>query len=363
MIVEQQLSAEAQEAVAKIEKLLRLAARNPNEHEAAMATAKAQEMMAAWNLDQATIEENGGEAGKRADEKLKGGHYQFQRDLWSDVAELNFCLYFSITAVERKRKWIPNKTGTGFLPSFTERRVRQHRVVGRVVNTRMTRVMAEYLEQTVERILSEALISRFGLEDADANKFSKWANSFREGMVERICEKIGKKRREFMAEERRKAEDAAQKARDAGFADVSTSTSMTVSSLTKAEKDANDEFLNPGILERRARWKSEEAQMRAEQARLDAEWEAEQAQWAIDNPEEAKRQADEEEKERRAEAKRRERNAQRRESYYQNNGYRARSYGATYKGDYAGRKAGYEAAAGVSIDQQAGHRSSAGAIG
>lgn len=363
MIVERQLSAEAQEAASKIEKILRLAARNTNEAEAAAAIAKANEMMEAWNLDQATVEENAGEAGKRADEKLKGGHYEFQRDLWSDVAELNFCLYFNVTAIERIRKWVPNKTGTGFLPSYKDRRVRQHRVVGRLVNTRMTRVMAQYLEGAVERILEEQLIDHYGIEDADKYRYSKQANSFREGVVERLCAKIGKKRREYMAEERRKAEDAAEKARAAGFDGVSTETALTVASFAKSEKDANDEFLNPGILERRARWKAEEAAARAEQARLDAEWEAEQAAWALAHPEEARRQAEEAEKERLAEEKRKHRNAQRRESYYQNNGYRARSYGTAYKGDMMWRKMGYEAGANISIDQQADHRKAAGELG
>lgn len=359
MIKEQELSPEQVKVIGTIEKLLRLAGRNSNEAEATQAYNKAQQLMSDWNLDQAAVEENSGET-KRADEKLKGGHFEYQRDLWRQVSLLNFCLYFSMTEIERTYKRVlkdPKRPYAGFKKVVAkERRVRQHRVVGRVVNTRSTRVMAEYLEGAIDRIADEMLIERFGEEDAPKKRYSQWANSFREGMAERINEKIYDRRRDLMTAERNAAEEAQRKATEAGLAGVSTSTALTIASFSQAEKEANDEFLDPGITARRAAWKAEVAEKRARAAEIEADAQARYTRWAEANPVEAKLAADRQRRLEQQEAKREARNAARRTG-------RAYSAGPSYKGDYSAYKAGHQAGERVSINQQADRTKSAGAIG
>ena len=42
---------------------------------------------------------------------------------------------------------------------------------------------------------------------------------------------------------------------EAGMDGVSTSTAITIAGLTKSEKEANEEFLDPGITAKKAKWK------------------------------------------------------------------------------------------------------------
>jgi hypothetical protein len=86
------LTEEQRKGLDTVEKLLRLAGKNPNEHEAAAATAKAMAMLADLNLTLASVDESGEGGGRRAEEKLVGGFYEFERDLVERIAELNFCL-------------------------------------------------------------------------------------------------------------------------------------------------------------------------------------------------------------------------------------------------------------------------------
>lgn len=81
---------QAQEDVArKVEKLLRLAARGGSEHEMASAAAKATKLLAAHGLTQEQALESAHGEGKRTDEKIKGGLFHRQRNLWGSVAKLN----------------------------------------------------------------------------------------------------------------------------------------------------------------------------------------------------------------------------------------------------------------------------------
>lgn len=364
MIKEQELSPEQIKAIGTIEKFLRLAGNNPNEHEAARAMAKAQELMQAYNLDQAAVEENSGESGKRADEKLKGGHYEFQRTLWENVAKLNFCLYFSIVDTIRIPRMVlkdPASPARGFKKVYDEKRQRSHRIVGRTVNTRATKVMADYLEAAIERFTMEYLEERYGVE-AEKRKYSATANSFREGTVERLEEKIYERRRNLMEEETRKKQAAEEAARARGMGANSSSHAVTLAGYTQSEEDANRELIEPGYIAakaaraaRLAEWRAGEADRQAAAAKKQAEAEATYARWAKANPIEAALQEAQRKKREDEERKREERNARRR------TGPRY-SYGSEYKGDWSARKAGYERGEGISIDQQADHRKAAGAL-
>lgn len=313
------LSPEARAAVSKIEKLLKLATKNPSEAEAVAAAAKAQEMLAQYNLDMAAVEQHSGGKSQRSDEKMLGGLYRYQRSLWKAVADLNFCLYWNMYTFD------PNKTGRS-RNRYGETRKRQggwrfeHRVVGRTVNVVATRTMAEYLEQVIERITRERLHGE-GIQF-----FSKWAVSFREGMSDRIENKIYERRRHLLAEERRKDQEEKDKTTKAGREGVSTATGLSLMVYIDKEADANIDFIHgEGTA---ANWAADRA---ARSAKRKAEQEA-YTLWAKEHPEEAK-----------AEEERRRKTA-RRTSW--NAGM------AQDKRDQGGYYAGYDAAEKVSIDPQ-----------
>jgi hypothetical protein len=340
------LSPEQVKAIGIIEKLQRLAARNNSPEEAASATAKAQEMLAEYNLTLSMVEANGGDTGKRADEKIRGGQHEFQQDLWRAVARLNYCLYYSTADHEKVWKW--EKHGTSFRKvGKTVKVVWNHRVVGRTVNARATMVMAGYLEDAIERLTAEECETRM------LKLWGRWARSLREGMVQNIVERLQERRRHLIAEEQRKAEEAAARAHAEGRAGVSTEHALTLSTLAQSEDEANEEFLHPGITARRLKAKQEERERQQRRAEQLAKAEAEYAAWAAANPVEARLEQERQEKMRREEAKREERNAKRRRG-------RSYSYTSRYKGDEGAYYMGYDKGAKIGLDQQAGQQKPAG---
>lgn len=328
------LSPEAQRAIRQVEKLLRLAAKHPTEAEGISAANKAQELLLAYNLDLATIE-RGSDSGKREDAKMKGGLYQYQRDLWEAVAQLNFCLYWNQYVYDkdkvgrRKGTWRDERDGvTTSVVKVKGGYNFVHRVVGRVVNTTATRVMAEYLEQTIERLTRERL-------NGDGSQFfTRWAISYREGIAERVIDKIYERRQEQLSKERREARARDKRAKEAAAAPYSSATTLALSSYTKSENDANWDVIHG------EGWSARQAANRAAEAKAAAEAEAEYIAWAKANPDEARKQEEEARKEL---AKSRYRGGR--------SSIKQRDYGAY--------KAGHEAGAGVSIDQQAGQRKTA----
>lgn len=349
----EELPAETQAIVERVEKLLRLAARNPNEHEAANATAKAMELLAAYNLDMETVKQNTGDGGKRVDESLKGGHFQFQRDLWAAVAKLNYCMYWSMIVPVRTRKFVPNSTGTGFVPQYREKNTRQHRVVGRIVNARMTKVMSEYLEQAIDRALRERI------EESNEQFRGTWATSFREGCADGIISKINARRREMIADEKEKARKAAEAAaeqagHEAAREGVSTGRAITLANVVAAETEANLDFLyGEGYCAKQAKARADEQQRRAAAN-------AYYAKWREENPVEVALQDAQNRQWAEEDRKREEKNRRRRMNYVPQGNYRASS---GYKGDRSAFYEGQDASAKISIDQQADHRKAAGALG
>jgi hypothetical protein len=337
----------------KIEALLRVADKGKDSDdphtatEAASAAAKAQELLVAYNLD-ASMVGGSDDGGTREEQKLRGGFYLYQRQLWASVAELNFCLHFMSGGYHR---W----TVTKRYPDGSKRQEprskweQRHRLIGRKVNVRSTISMATYLQGAIERLVTE----RLG-DDPDANR-ARWSQRnviFREGAAEVIREKLAERRRHLLTEERRKQAEAEAAAERAGRADVSTSTALTIASVVQTEADANRDFrfgLEPGTT---ARQRAEKA------ARLAAEAErrrhAEQAytRWAAAHPEEARAQEEarrkEEEKRDREEEARERRNAARRTG---GGGGWTREDEKRYSNRdayYAGR----DAAENISLDQQ-----------
>jgi len=323
-----EMSPEALKAVELIQKLLNLASKNPNEAEAAAAMAKAQSMMEDYNLDMAKVERVSGDTGKREKASNEGGLYHWQRDLWRAVAELNFCVYWTATETTKRRKvdrygYIPERRGYKFV----------HMLVGRTVNVTSTRVMAQYLEGTIE------ILTRERLNNDGKEFFTNWAMSYREGMAERVLEKVYERRRERLAEERRKEADALAKAAQAGMAGASTSTALVLQGFIEQEKDANYDFMHGEGASARKR---EREAKRAENLRKEQE---EYTRWAAANPEEARKREKEAEKQA-------ERASNRRSSWDKKNDKR----------DWSAYRAGYEKGKDVSIDQQTDRVKPAGLI-
>lgn len=339
------LSDEARDAIGKIEKLLRLAGKNTNEAEASAAAAKAQELMTRYNLDMATVEQ-GSDSGKREDAKLSGGLYHYQRDLWRAVAELNFCLHWSQYVYDKdkvgrkKASWRDSYNSEG---ANGERKIREgqvikvqggyrfvHQVVGRKVNVAATRVMAEYLEQAIERLTRERL------NGEGSQFFTRWAISYREGIASTIIDKIYERRSHLLRAEKRKQHAADKRAAEAAAAPFSSATALTLSDYVKSEYDANMDVVNG------EGWSARVAMARAEAAREAAEEEAAYVAWKTANPEEARKK---EAEEREARKKDRYRGGSR---SYEDRKADNRDYGAYRSGEEAGKN--------VSLDQQADDR-------
>ena len=313
---------------------MRLAGSNPNEKEAAAATAKAQDLMLAYNLSVAVVEQMSGQSAKRTDEMVKGGMHKYQRELWRHISELNFCLYWT-----QKNRVGGNTGRPPRYPGHTF--VHEHRLVGREVNVIATKNMAQYLTGTINRMCEERFLTTnyFKLTSFDAM-------AFREGIADRLMEKIATRRREAETKERREKDRVAREASAKG---ISLASAVTIASVNKREEIGNYDFLHG-----EGAWAKKEARMAAAEKRWDeaaaerakAEREAEQeyARWAAANPEEAAREA-------RKEAAR-ERAADRRASN-RSWGYRERQDTKEEKRKKSGEyHRGYEKGDAISLDEQ-----------
>jgi len=244
--------------IEKIQKLLALAGNNSNEAEAAAAAAKAQEMLETYNLDMAEIEgHQTGDHAQRTNEKTQGAFYRYQTELWSELANINFCTMF---------------TGKTYVPM--EERVRNvkykryFKLVGRKVNVQITLNLGNYLLAAIERLTKDAC------KVQGEPTTGRWAMSFREGCTLRLRIKLRDRRRQ------REQEQAKAKANSHGSSD---GRSLMVVDYAEAEADANNDFIfgyEPGTTA--ARRKMREAQAQAANA--------EREQWERDNPEKAARQ-------------------------------------------------------------------------
>lgn len=243
----------------KIRKLLDLAGNNPNEAEAAAASAKAQALLLEHNLDASLVER--GDA-RREDELVEGGFYQWQQDLWDAVARLNFCLYWS----QKYRR--PNGVDAQGRKALYGRR---HRLVGRTVNVQTTIFMAKYLEEVANRLTKDRFPDR---------KLDNFSMSYREGVAYRLRQRLDARRVEELTEEREANERRRNEAESKG---VSLSTALTISSVTTTEKDANVDFVyGEGTSARRRAYQAEAAE---ENRRRREEY----VRWAAAHPEEAKK--------------------------------------------------------------------------
>jgi len=265
----EEFTPEQLKALDKIEKLMRLAAKNTSAEEAASAMARAQELLAAYNLSEESVGKTGATADQAREQKvIKGGFYQFQRDLWRAIAELNFCMYWTIEhKFPRMRR---RRQSDGSLREvWSNGKEHRHTVVGKRINVKATMFMAEYLQSTIERLVKD----RYPLS---SQRFMSEAIAFREGIADEVASRLRTKRRDKIKEEERRREEELKRN------GVSTSQALTLGSLAQQEADANADFVM-GEEGYSARKRAE----RAEQARRQKEAEEAYTRWAAANPEEA----------------------------------------------------------------------------
>lgn len=353
-----ELDDQQKKVLPRIEALLRLYDKSKGSDkphdlkEAESALAKAQELLVAYNLS-ADLVGQGDDNGVREEQKLEGGARQYERDLWRAVAELNFCLYFGsgttkVTAYKRTRA-----DGSKYIDR-EEKYQHLHRLVGRKVNVMATINMAQYLEEAIERLVDE----RIG-PDSAGERWRRHNIVFREGAASTVTHKLYVRRREIIAEDKRKQREAEEAAQRAGAAGVSTSTALTVASHAQAEKDANEDHaygLAPGTTAaERAQWQAQQAAQAEENKRAREA----HVRWCEENPEEARAQAEAQRKEQEADEKRAARNAARRTggSFRWTQADERREEERSWHA--AGRRAGEK----ISIDQQVKPGAKAGVLG
>jgi hypothetical protein len=244
--------------IKKIEALLNTNGCTEAEAEARMA--KAQELLAKYNLDMAEIGREKPSGNARKDKTQNGGLYSWQRRLWKAVAEMNFCYYLSIKGLAKGSTY-------------------QHRVIGSHANVIATEVMAKYLQDVIEK-----LAQAWAKDNYYRSVFVREAIAYREGMTLRISGRLQERRDQLVAEERKK-ENERKQAQARTEADPGT-TALTILDVISTEADFNNDYLNNWELGTTAR-------KRVEQERRAKEWAAEYVrQQAAKTPEQKKREAE-----------------------------------------------------------------------
>lgn len=131
--------------------------------------------------------------------------YEYQRNLWAAIAQVNYCWY-------------------GTVPVYKGSRVvtRHHHLVGREANVVATKAMGDYLEQAINRLCpwqGKECLSRSDM-------------SWKRGCAERLINRLHERK---WAMEKKDAE--VKEAADG------SSTAITLRSVAKAEYEANYDFL------------------------------------------------------------------------------------------------------------------------
>lgn len=324
------MTPETEAAIERVRKLLALSRSNPNEHEAQAAAAKAMEILERYNLDVAMVDKEKASGGsERNDKKMGGGLYKWQRSLWEAVCKLCFCHYDPIKGLER---------GAAY----------QHRVIGSRANVISAELMAEYIQQTIERLAREWAKSQH------LNIFAKDAVIYREGMATRIVERLNRLRGERLeADRKRKAEEETRKAHPAY---AGSGNALVLADVIATEEDLNNDYLygyEPGT---HARRRKENEIRRAEYRAQYEEKERQDAQWRLENPEAAAKRDEEAAAQRARWEKEYARKERARERARERSGYYDRQYYKTNKDEERrsspGFRAGYRKGDEVSLNEQ-----------
>lgn len=284
----------------KIAKLLRFSAdKRGNEAECANAFALAQKLADANNLELMSINTaEKGKSGPRDDKKLNKGLYQYQRTLYRALAEMNHCMI-----------WIEQGTAKGSRYEI--------RLLGSRLNVTLVRNMADYIEDAANRLVRENM--------THVHYFSKAAHLYREGVIDRVVERVKIQRREEEEErERQKREEQARQSHPAAAA--SGTAIVLMSDVANEERKQNHIHLHGEESWEKIEASERAAKLRMENARIAREQAAQElAKWEAENPEEAAAKAAakkaEEEEWNRQWQKQREKRERREQRFYEKNGY------------------------------------------
>jgi len=235
------------------------------EHEAALAAEKAQELMTEHNLSMATVEAAGGDSGDSG-VRVKDGldHrqvYNWQKQLMAHIAELNFC-HCMLRYETRSSSSYPYTTSKVF---------NGYQLIGRAANVASTRIMFEYLLQSISRLAKDHLDPK--------EFFTRFGHSFKEGCADRVVERLQDRREKELKQQ--EAEAREQNVRSQHPAAATGNVLVVVlREFVQDEKDLNNDMvkgLPPGTTKRKreedearsAAWVAERA---AKEAALRAEW-------------------------------------------------------------------------------------------
>jgi hypothetical protein len=197
----------------------------------------------------------------RNDEKKRGGLYKWQRDLWNMVATLNFCKYSYYRGLQ---------AGSSY----------EHRLIGSKVNVISTTLMAQYLQDTVDRLAKDwTNTNRPG-----KSVFIKEAIAFREGVANRLVNRMWELRQRHLDEEKKRRDEERARNKAQG---IFTENALVLADVISTEEDLNADHAygyEPGTTARNRK----EYEARKEAAERAAnELLAKQAAWDADHPVEA----------------------------------------------------------------------------
>jgi hypothetical protein len=169
--------------VRKIQLLLNLGKHSAtNDNEAAQAMARAQELLAKYNLDLAMVESTVVAGGtvvtkeKREQTKIdRSAMYKWQRELCRAIAEANFCWYWIFDGLEDEPRMSAGR--------MYRHKVKRHVVLGKESNVVAVTFMYGWLAQVIEDMSP--------WRGKEQN--SKSAISWKEGCAERLAERIKEK--------------------------------------------------------------------------------------------------------------------------------------------------------------------------
>lgn len=238
--------------IERINKLLALARDGgATEAEAELAMAKAQEMMAEYNLSAATLEAKGGKkedrVKQREDQNLM---YTWKRELLEQVAKVNFCHVFIV----EKKTAAGQKIGGGY------------QIIGRESNTVATRVMFNYLLATIEKLL----VTEVGTSPQE--RYSRWGHSFRIGCADRLKDRLQERHDAKLEEQARTARETNARSQHPGSAPTGNALVVILKDFAQDEEDLNNDMINgwePGTTKARREKYQQESEER--QRKFDVE--------------------------------------------------------------------------------------------
>lgn len=172
--------------VSRIQRLMAIADRSTNEHEAALAASRMQDLLQEHNLTRAEVEGREGINGAAQDDPLsatrtqkshnRSALYTYQRDLMRTIAKNNFCMYF----VRDRKKLDPASIND--LP-LRYKYVKAHSLIGRSENVSASILMYDYLLDTMLRLNPYKTAS-------ERSSSMLWL----QGCTETICERLEQQR-------------------------------------------------------------------------------------------------------------------------------------------------------------------------